>query len=264
MIFLIQRNLFSIKHEGRLIELLDKYKLEYYHFDQIPFIDDVKLPENLNLTNDVWLFGSVRANLNISKLHPEMYPGSFYNLNHNYEVYSNYYQDNLLNYDSIVTTPEYNIDEYQYDEFFARPVEDNKIFTGQVFTKDEWKSFIVKQLTNGHTHGLNINTKIQIASCKNIIDEIRVYIIKGKPITASYYKKNGYVNYQQCHDIEVFDFVQNMIDEYMIAESFVMDVCHTNDGLKIVECGCINSCGFYDIDLSKLLQSIIVNYNCDN
>lgn len=32
-----------------------------------------------------------------------------------------------------------------------------------------------------------------------------------------------------------------------------MDVAITEKGCKIIECGCINSCGFYRSDLIKLL-----------
>ena len=68
-----------------------------------------------------------------------------------------YYKDNLLNYDSVVQKFGDKID--RTDLFFARPCEDTKTFTGQMFSRDSWKEFVSYHLTNGHTTTLNENTE---------------------------------------------------------------------------------------------------------
>lgn len=52
-----------------------------------------------------------------------------------------------------------------------------------------------------------------------------------------------------------------MTNKFELADAFVMDVCRTESGLKIVECGCINCAGFYDINLQKLLWALEENFS---
>jgi hypothetical protein len=47
-----------------------------------------------------------------------------------------------------------------------------------------------------------------------------------------------------------------MVNLFQLAEVFVIDICLSDQGWKIVECGCVNSAGFYAADLQKLLMSI--------
>ena len=47
-----------------------------------------------------------------------------------------------------------------------------------------------------------------------------------------------------------------MIKLFELNEAFVMDICLINDKYKIVETGCINSCGFYLADMQKLIMSL--------
>ena len=47
-----------------------------------------------------------------------------------------------------------------------------------------------------------------------------------------------------------------MISIYQPAEAFVMDICLTPDGWKIVEINCINCSGFYNGDMQKLLIAL--------
>jgi hypothetical protein len=54
-----------------------------------------------------------------------------------------------------------------------------------------------------------------------------------------------------------------MVDKFKLADAFVIDVCLTSNGWRIVECGCINSCGFYDSDLSLLIDSVERVFNTD-
>lgn len=52
-----------------------------------------------------------------------------------------------------------------------------------------------------------------------------------------------------------------MVDIYQLADCFVIDVCLCDDEWKIVECGCINSAGFYKSDLHRLIMELEFFYN---
>jgi hypothetical protein len=47
-----------------------------------------------------------------------------------------------------------------------------------------------------------------------------------------------------------------MVDRFQVADAFVIDVCLTDNGWKVIECNCINSAGFYDADIQKIIISL--------
>ena len=54
--------------------------------------------------------------------------------------------------------------------------------------------------------------------------------------------------------LERCPYVHEMIGIYNLDDAFTIDICELeNNTFKIVECNCINSAGFYDIDLTKLI-----------
>lgn len=225
MKYLIQDSLYKEFHEERLIHALDRMGLEYEMFSLQYFVDDIEVKTD---RTDVMVFGAVKA-AHLAKKY-KWDPGSFYNENHDYTVYSKYYKENMLNWDSKIQKASDPIDID--GPFFARPTGDTKLFKG----------------------------KIQVAPLQNILQEIRCFIVKGKVITASMYKFGNVVLYKECMDNDIIEYANNMASVYQPADAFVMDICRTANGLKIVECNCINCAGFYDIDMQKLIVSLEDNF----
>jgi hypothetical protein len=129
-------------------------------------------------------------------------PGAVVTPNHDYNVYSEYYKDNLLNYDSRVVR--FGDDfEWLYDQHFIRPCLDSKVFTGQVLNKEEWPEFRHRMLTNGHTTSLTEDTLIQIASPKNLTQEVRCWVVDGKIVTQSTYRRGSFLVYDEIVDQDV-------------------------------------------------------------
>ena len=144
---------------------------------------------------------------------------------------------------------------------FIRPCKDSKTFTGRVFSKIKWDDFVQQSLTNGHTTSLDINTLIQVASPKKIYKEARLWVVDGKIVTSSYYFFHGNVSYEENVEPEGLEFGQSMVDLYQVADAFVMDICLTPDGWKIVEINCVNCSGFYKGDLQKVLIALEDKFN---
>jgi hypothetical protein len=251
MYYLIQENLFREIHYDKLIDTMSRYDLKHQVVKIVPFTRDI-LFEPID-TKNVFCFGSVKM-AHIAKDYC-WNPGSMFNDNHDYRVYSQYYKENLLNYDSLVCKFSDNFVPPGH-LFFARPCEDTKTFTGQVFVKDSWNEFVHEQLTNGHTTTLNKDTAIQICSLKEIQREIRCWIVKGEVVTASQYRIGNTTTYKECTEPYILDYVKEMVDIYQPAEAFVLDVALTDNGLKIIEVNCINCAGFYDCNLYKLVEKI--------
>lgn len=249
MYYIVQENVFREENYENLITSLERLGLDYEIAKLIPFVDDFEFNTD---RKDVFPFGAVKMS-RISRKYG-WYPGSQLCENHDYEVYSKYYKDNLLNYDSKII--KFGDDFFSKERFFARPTEDTKVFTGRVFDMGEWEAFRELKLTDGHTTLLNKDTPIQISTVKRIQKEIRFWIVKGKIVTASIYNLGGAYYLSSIVDDDAYVFVNEMIKLFELNETFIMDVCLTNGEYKIVECGCTNSAGFYRADMNKLLISL--------
>lgn len=210
------------------------------------------IPGDKPTEKNVMAFGSVRFSHFANKY--GWNPGSFYNDNHDYLIYSKYWGDNMLNWDSKIQKLTDPVDE---DFFFARPTGDTKLFKGELYGKEMWKYCVETGLTNG----ADPNAMVQICKPKEIMQEVRCFVVKGKVITASFYKIGDRVVYQNCQDDDILSYAQEMVDTYQLSDAFVIDICRTEKGLKIVECNCLNCSGFYDIDEQKLIVALEENFS---
>lgn len=254
MYYIVQENVFRESNYDNLIKTLDRFELPYEIVKLEKGIDDFEFKTK---RKDVFPFGAVKMSILSNKYN--WYPGSQWCKNHDYEVYSKYYKDNLLNYDSKIIKFG---DKLEINEpFFARPTEDTKVFTGKVFTPEEWSDFVKKSIETPKSKLLTIDTPIQISSVKQIQKEIRFWIVKGKIATASQYTMGGSFFVNETIDDDAYNFVNEMIKIFEINETFTMDICLHNDIYKIVECGCISSAGFYNCDMQKLIMHLEDAFN---
>lgn len=272
MHYIIQENIFKESHYNLLIDTMEKLKLPYQVVRVFPFINkivDLKdIPEdnNFNLdelpeiepnTNEkIFAFGAVKMARNCAQ--KNWTPGSLLNANHDFEVYSKYYKENLLNYDSEITTVGSNFD-WNTTHKFIRPTKDTKVFTGRVFNQEDWRQFLYN--IENERSILNENTTIQVSSVKTIYQEIRFWVVGGKVVTGSRYKIGYRTEYSEHFDPEALEYAQKMVDIYQLADAFVIDICLTDDGWKIVECNCINCSGFYLCNIPKMIMELEYYFN---
>jgi len=56
-----------------------------------------------------------------------------------------------------------------------------------------------------------------------------------------------------------------MVKIYQLADAFVIDICevliNNKPEYKIIECGCINSAGFYKANMPKLIEALEIKFN---
>ena len=135
MYYVVQENVFREENYNNLIEALDRLNLDYEIVQLEKACEDFEFKTK---ATNIFPFGAVKMARLSNKY--GWYPGSQLGPNHDYEVYSKYYKDNLLNYDSKIVKFG---DDFTFDgSFFARPTEDTKVFTGRVFTMEQWKEFV--------------------------------------------------------------------------------------------------------------------------
>lgn len=257
MYYVIQENTFKEENHHVLIETLDRLNINYEIVKVRPFIEDFKFKTK---QKNVFCFGSVKMSRLAKKY--GWFPGSLLNENHDYRVYSKYYKENLLNYDSKIQRFGDDINE---DIFFVRPCEDTKYFTGKVYTKDEWIFWKENFYKIGAETSLTDDTEIQVSTPKTITKEFRFWIVDGEVITGSLYRMGNWIKRSENVDEGALEFCKQMINIYQLADAFVMDICEVliNDKpeYKIIECGCINSAGFYLANMPKLIDAIENKWN---
>jgi hypothetical protein len=272
MYYIVQENLFREEGHAKLISNLERFNIPYELVDVRPFVKEgdtietydgkiIEISEEIEFVTDrkdVFCFGSLKL-ARLSKKYG-WNPGALITENHNYEVYSKHYKENLLNYDSKIVKLG---DQFPWtsNELFIRPTLDSKIFTGRVFKKEEWLEFVKNLLIPVNITTATIDTLIQVATPKNITQEIRCWVIDGKVVTQSTYMRGTFLVYDNIVDQDAIDFAQRMVDIFQLAKTFVIDVCLTNDEWKIVECGSTSCAGFYDADMQKIIMGLEYSYN---
>jgi len=174
------------------------------------------------------------------------------------ENYLNIWGEHMINHGSKVTTfKEISQENISDDElFFIRPDADDKSFAGEVMSFGRIKTFL-SGITKADNVILNEDTKIVIGTPYNITKEWRNYVVNGKVVTSSMYRKN-FKLHKDGKDIplDMIRFVEDRCKEYMPDACFAMDIALCGGDYYIIECGCINSVGLYHADIKKLIESI--------
>jgi len=252
MFYLVQENLFKEYNYNNLINTLERFGFDYEIAKLNPKTRTIEFDTK---RNDVFCFGAVMM-AKIAKQY-KWSPGSMLDDNHDFDVYAQKFGlINMLNSDAYTMKVSEEISFANFERFFVRPVKDSKTFTGQVYTKQSWDEF------RKNCKKIFPDEKIVVSSVKQIKQEVRCWVVGGKVITTSRYKIGNQVLYANYDYESLFvDFAQKMVDIHQPAEAFVLDICLTDSGLKIVEVNNINSAGFYDCNIGKLIQSLEDHFN---
>lgn len=257
MYFLVQSNIFSDPDHDRIYSALDELNIEYETIDLKSSDTSIKISQD---RNDVFVYGSVKL-ARLAKQNTNWYPGSFYGGNHLYEVYATHYKHNLLNADTHIFKFEEMMDWQKNEEKFIKPYDVAKLFTGKIFNEDEWNDFVYENIQYPRTPLLTAESLMQASIPQHIFKEARLWII-GKQIVATvYYRFHGDIIFEADVSVDGIEFAKEMIKTFNVAEAFVMDICLTTDGWKIVEINCINSAGFFpNLDVKTLIKSLNIYF----
>lgn len=260
MYYVIQENLFREHHFSTLTGYLFRNNLDYEIVRYRPFLEDIPVQTD---RKDVWFFGSINAGKVFKKR--DWNPGIIYNENFDFDVYLKKYGRELLNYDAKIQSFGH-IPFMDRRELFIRPTHDTKTFESNLYTESQWDSYVLEAVESKTAELIDAETKVMYACPKHDIQqEIRCWVVDGKFVTASQYRIGRRIAMLNMdHNEEARIFVKDMCKIYMPAKAFVMDICLYEDEYKIVELGCINHCGFYDADMSKLIQALENTFGTKN
>lgn len=146
-------------------------------------------------------------------------------------------------------------------KYFVRPVEDSKTMSGIVLTAKEIRAKATEvmetpadRLVSGR---LAPETELSLSVPVTIQKEWRVWVVSGRAVTWSLYKMAGQMVVRREIDQDALDFVAKMIEANPgYSDAYVIDVCRTENDLRIIETNCINFSGYYDGDLQKLIDAM--------
>ena len=250
MLWVVQKNLFIENKRHALLDALDRLDIPFLLVDVHNNNTAPDIPPGSEngpiITNGSVMLSHIAIARNWS-------PGSLFNENFSYDIWSKFYQDFLLNKNAVFST--FGLAQPQMDHVFVRPIADTKAFNGQVFSKDEFAQFQRNSLNK--IQGFpDPSTPILYAPPKTIGQEHRHYVVDGQVVTSSRYKLAGQPNFHPGADQGIVDIVQSAIALFQPAQAFVVDTYVSGDDVGIVEIGGICHAGLYEADLIKLVHAL--------
>jgi len=147
--------------------------------------------------------------------------------------------------------------------FFMRPEVDSKSFPAKVYTRESfmrWFEHIVLMLNTakrGEYMTVDCDTRAILAPVRNIDQEVRCWIVDGRLVTASVYKRGDTVHYDPVVDQSILEYAREVAaHEWQPQRAYVLDLCVCEDQIRIVEVNTLNSAGFYAADMQKLVEAL--------
>jgi hypothetical protein len=271
MHWILQDNLFNESAYQDLLDTLVRFELPHSIHKVIPFIGELTPEPELD-TNRVICMGSYSLRHAARKY--GWTPGVFDLEPFDFTVQMQHWGNHMLNADARVQRfQNINLKEPS----FLRPIHDSKCFAGRVFSPDEFYAWQASVCQFGEDFGdsLTPETLIQVCSIKKIYAEYRFWIVNQQIVTACRYKLGDRIVYSPIVDRHVHWFAaqilrtSNLQTDITLSvdnrgwrphDAFVLDICETEHGMKVVEINTINSAGFYAADIPALVNALETMY----
>jgi len=169
-----------------------------------------------------------------------------------------------LNSDAQIMSVEDAMKNLEDKQYFMRPVEDLKSFTGNLFEPGHLPS-LLERYSGYENNQFNSKSRIIVSEPKKIIREWRNFIVDGQVISSSLYKENKKHKEELGAPTPAIQLCYNALSLYNPAKAFVLDVCELDDGFfYIVEFGCIHNCGFYKAGVEKVFSEFLKLFKLSN
>lgn len=258
MHWVLQENLFDEQGFRDALDVLERFNIPYSLHKVVPFVGD--LQPDISPDDNVICMGSYSMR-HIAKK-KGWYPGVFDLEPVNFNEQMKHWGPYMLNADAVVSR--FADAKIVTGKAFLRPIEDSKVFAGRVFTDQELTEWQHSIITMGDDYGSSMNgdTLIQVCPVKEIYAEYRYWIVDDKIVTKSMYKRGDVVHYSSDVDHRFDRFVTSLtggnfyLSYWRPHDAYVIDVCDTPDGIKVVELNTLNSAGFYAANMTDLIMAL--------
>lgn len=253
MHWILQENLFKEAEWASLTSALERFDIPFSVHKVVPFVGEL-VPAAQPAPGKVVCFGSY--SMRHTAKAQGWTPGVYDLFDQNFNVQLAHWGDRMLNFDSKILP--FKWVPILSEPTFLRPIDDSKYFAGKVFMPEDFNEWKHKIVELGHEHGTSLNgeTLVQLCNPKTIYAEYRFWIVDGEIVTKSMYKRADKVVYASSVDERFDRFVRASLDIWQPHRAFVIDVCDTPEGMKIVEINTINAAGFYAGNLQSLVLAL--------
>lgn len=220
--WVVQRNLTSEDVIEEIKQACQRINVDCYDIVIIPFSETLPdFPKNKRS-----IFYGSTTTMYLVYEDKRINEGLFFNKEtFSIENYLNKWGESMLNFGARVLTVG-QLNEVKYDKdklLFIRPNDDSKSFSGEVKRFGEIDAWF-EQIKTSEDMDITKDTKIVIAEPYHIESEWRLWIVKGKVVTASKYRENFKLKKEKGCPQTVIDFAEAKCKEYQPHDVFVMDI----------------------------------------
>ncbi len=136
---------------------------------------------------------------------------------------------------------------------FVKPGRDLKLFTGDILPAGTtFEEYLNTIQYDQHFHQ-SMDENVIVSDPVEILAEWRFFVVKGKVVAGSQYRKFGKTQWTSNIPTYVYEEAKRMSSVYKPAACFTMDLAMTGDlKMKIVEYNCINCSGLYEANVANL------------
>ena len=230
MHWILQENLINPNTRNQVEMLLRERNTSYTLARLVPFADTLEA-DILVPAGPLFAYGSTGIGM-VAK--EKGWAPGYFDENLDYRLMLQQYGQHCLNAGAIVNTLEAL--EPVWEEFFVRPVFDNKSFAGEVMTRAALEEFRqgVARVDNGEFVTLHTTDLVLAAALTEVFEEYRFFIIDGVVVTGSRYKVGDRVLSSAQVPAEVRMFAQARADQWSPNKAYALDIARTSDGLKVI------------------------------
>lgn len=256
---LMQWLLQDFEDTRKMADALDRLQIPYTWHKVVPFVGDLAPEPVIQDPKAVVMFGSYTL-WRYAKAQ-DLKPGVF---KIRPFVHERAWHPFLLNGSDALFMTLKEVPEKLPDDgrnWFLRPVKDSKEEPGNVKSSREIVELARKVLTLEEGEipkgSLRHDTELMFTKPVRILKEWRLWVVEDEIITQSLYKEGMRVVYRREIDQDALAFAEGLVQANPgYSPAYVVDICRTEDGLKMLETNCINAAGFYEADLIKLASAI--------
>lgn len=225
-----------------LISALKRGGYKSFIIDDLSSEDDLSRFEHLQ--SPIIYYGSLNLAMKLKDKYPSWNPG-IYGDRESYRC-TNYYPlfgENHINHDyTYMTFGEFNKELVRNKPLFVRPDSILKEFTGTVVS---FENFDEKyKLMSFYDDVVTPELPIIVSSVKNILGEWRFIVVDNEIISG-----------QDCGD-EVLKFASKMSKTPIPDRVWVLDICLSNLGYKVLEIGCFSFAEIYSRDYDTIIRKV--------
>jgi hypothetical protein len=235
-----------------LISTLQKMGIPFTLCGVIPFEHTITGIEQVNFSIPTMFYGGTVLPILAKKLNCStgiFWEDGWWNPN----IWATHRKDMLNQSVNTITLSQLR-EDWITQPVFVKPVA-VKEFTGMVLEGPDRDWF------NEEYNELSGDLKICCSPIQKIEREWRFWIIDGKIITGSLYKKYGYLTIREPIGVDIWKAAEQLLKNWVPSDTVVMDAAQLTTGeFKIVEFNSINSSGFYNADISKIVTAIEKKY----